>query len=82
MTTSPRTSGSVHWSSGAGPLPPSPVNSAWVGIWMVSSSMVRAPLVSGIISGWASVTCPGKICTPSMRTERNPGFWAVRLHTA
>lgn len=30
----------------------------------------RTSSVSGIISGWASVTCPGKTCTPWMRTVR------------
>ena len=57
-------------STGAGPLPPPPLNSTWVGMTTVSSGTSRPSLVRGIISGWASVTCPGKICTPSIRTAR------------
>ena len=45
-------------------------------------STSRSSSVSGIISGWASVTCPAKTWMPWMRTVRYPAFEAVRLHTA
>ena len=53
-----------------GPLPPSPVKRLWGGMTMGVLGGSRISSVSGIISGWASVTCPGKTCTPRMRTVR------------
>ena len=67
---------------GSGPLPPPPANRAWAGMTMGSTGMSRDSSVSGIISGWANVTCPGKTCTPWMRTVRQPSLKAVRSHTA
>ena len=55
---------------GVGPLPPSPVKRLWGGMTMGTLGVSRISSVSGIISGWASVTCPGKTCTPWMRTVR------------
>ena len=51
-------------------LPPSPVKRLWGGMTMGTLGVSRISSVSGIISGWASVTCPGKTCTPWMRTVR------------
>ena len=56
--------------TGVGPLPPSPVKRLWGGMTMGVLRGSRISSVSGIISGWASVTCPGKTCTPRMRTVR------------
>ena len=56
--------------NGFGPLPPSPVKRLWGGMTMGTLGVSRISSVSGIISGWASVTCPGKTCTPWMRTVR------------
>ena len=54
----------TQFSMGSGPLPPSPVNSECSGMTMGGFTTSRSPSVSGIISGWARVTCPAKICTP------------------
>ena len=72
----------AHGSAGALPLPPPPANSGWGGMTMGGFSTSRSSSVSGIISGWASVTCPAKTWMPWMRTVRYPAFEAVRLHTA
>ena len=63
MTTRLSTRGS-QFAVGEGPLPPLPAKRAWVGMTMVSEGVSRVSSVSGIISGRASVTCPGKTCTP------------------
>ena len=68
--------------AGVGPLPPSPVKRLWGGMTMGVLGGSRISSVSGIISGWASVTCPAKTWMPWMRTVRYPAFEAVRLHTA
>lgn len=56
--------------NGFGPLPPSPVKRLWGGMTMGTLGVSRISSVSGIISGWASVTWSGKTCTPWMRTVR------------
>ncbi len=60
----------VQARNGFGPLPPSPVKRLWGGMTMGTLGVSRISSVSGIISGWASVTWSGKTCTPWMRTVR------------
>lgn len=71
ITTRSSTQGRAgHSTTGRAPEPPWPANSGWGGITTGGSGTSRPASVSGIISGWARVTWPGKICTPWMRTVR------------
>ena len=54
----------TQFCTGSGPLPPSPVKSECSGMTTGTFGISRPSSVSGIISGWARVTCPAKICTP------------------
>ena len=42
----------------------------------------KKTLGTRIIIAVTNVTCPGKTCTPWMRTVRQPSLKAVRSHTA
>ena len=69
MTTDDRTRALPAGVSGAEPLPPPPEKRRWGGMTTgASSSTMRA--LAGVISRWARVAWPEKICTPSMRTGR------------